>query len=240
MRKRRVSLHLGKMYMKELPNTVKLNTQGEDSLRYEFKHLSRWSKGVLNKSLNKLILSKNFNCATTCLPNGLTQEKIDEYYKNEIDYEWELYKFAPVINKDVKMLKSSEEWLSNEVTNYLRSGKNRLCVVLETWLPDIVEEWYYPDFRKLYRWGNDERYIVFSKSRFFKSRFNALLFTSIVMSYGCLISLPDDFVLEEIRLGKEIYYSNETVKVFIKYTDAVYVGAHDGLGYMIGWLTENR
>jgi len=225
----------------------RINDEGKGDFIWQFHYLSEHSQGPIVKALLNAMKGDGVYRCDVCLPNVLFGDVL-KYSSTYIDLDPILKNveaspsyIAKVMLSDDEIGKTvmhdvADEWLANTALRYLSCGTNRVCVVLDMscWSqlqPDSLREemnWY---FRK----GQDEGCYVFHRPEDI-SCFRECIYAGIMMSYGFFATLPDSVPIEDLMRDRETPMSTEMAEMLARNADAVYVGSHDALRYMIGWF----
>ena len=185
--------------------------------------------------------------AETCLPEDMEGEVLLDC-KKHVDYLWcfdyngkastrEHYEGMVAERVDLSWKDVAEKWLVDSVACYLSKSSQRMCIVLDTChFEEIMYD--YQDINDYYKGGTNEGFLLFDADQV-TTRFAACLYRQLGMSFGCLVTLPEDISLADIMKMEEPLAS-EITEMLAKHTDAVYIGAYDGIGYILAWLNPQN
>ncbi len=227
----------------------RLNDEGKEDFIWEFNNLSRYSQGTIVKKLLNRMNEGDVYRYDVCLPNILSGDVLNfsnifiDLNTREKELE-ECPSYITKIKLNDENIKStfmgdvSDEWLINTANNYVSSKNNRICLVLDMEctvglkydnILQTVDQYYRNG-------GNDDCYIFHNRDNI--KYFRECIFHGTMMSYGFFASLPDSISIDDIMRDNEAPMPLEMAEMLAKNADAVYVGSHDALRYMIGWFNQ--
>ena len=200
--------------------------------------------GPLTQRLACRMSSGALSHVETCPPSDMHGEVLKDSL-DCVDYVW-TNDYKRTTNKriihhgmgidvmDLSWNPVAETWLLRTAAQYLAQNSRRLCVVLDMSCPfDVARE--LPDIEDYYKQGANEGYLFLPMAAMYE-HFSSCLYWGLGMSYGCLVTLPEGLTREDILTQPEVPLSAEKATLLADCADAVYIGAYDGLGYMIGWF----
>ena len=226
-----------------------LNDEGKEDFIWEYNNLSEHSQGPIIKTLLSRMKNDDIFRYDVCLPNVLSGDVL-KYSNIFIDLDTnkkDLEEFPYFVTK-IKLCEEnientfmgfvSEEWLDDAALRYVSSKNNRICVVQDMMCygqlqPDSLRK----EMDRYYKNGDNEGYFIFHRDEDMKY-FRECVYYGIMMSYGFFVSLPDSISIDDIMRDNETPMSLEMAEMLADNADAVYVGSHDALKYMIGWFNQ--
>jgi len=224
-----------------------INDEGKGDFIWEFDRLSEYSRGPMTQMLLNRMKGDDGYRYDACLPNVLVGDilKFSSIFI-DIDSNKKDLEASPAFITRVKLNDEAimntlfgnpcDEWLADTAFRYLSSGKNRVCVVLDMSCYGRLEpERLREEMDRCYRYGQDEWCYVFHHPEEM-GYFRESIYFGLMMSYGFFATLPDSVSFDDIKGDAETPMSTEMAEMLARNADAVYVGSHDALRYMIGWF----
>ncbi len=234
--------------MKEDSKIMCLSDRGMIAFANEFVSLGeKKGLGPLALKLVDRMRDGGLDRVETCLPEDM-HGKVLEDCRDYVGYVW-TNDYGNTANKrsisrgmgvevmDLSWNPVAEAWLLHTVLEYLTHDPQRVCVVLDMWCLDMVV-WDHEDIYSYHKEGIEEGYLLLPVETVHE-QFQSCLYYGAGMSYGCLITLPEELTREDI-MRADGPLSAETASLLAERADAVYIGAYDGLGYMVGWFKKEQ
>ncbi len=227
----------------------RLNDEGKEDFIWEYNNLSEHSQGPIIKTLLSRMKNSDVFRYDVCLPNVLLGDILK--YSNifiDLDTSKKNFEILPSYVTKLKLCDENikntfmgdvaDEWLVDTAFKYLSSGKNRICVVQDMMCYGQLQPVSLcKEMDRYYKNGDNEGYFIFYHGEDIKY-FRECVYYGIMMSYGFFASLPDSISIDDIMRDNEAPMPLEMAEMLAKNVDAVYVGSHDALRYMIGWFNQ--